>query len=88
MISLHSFVFGIHQTLCPHSSVDIDYIQQTQKHTGNDRGHPEKFTLHRSSHKLEWTLGKISHQQEIKYHSIGWNMRGTGRGRCLRKHGF
>lgn len=29
MIALHNFVFGIHQILCPHSSVDIGYIQHT-----------------------------------------------------------
>ena len=64
-------------------------LDSTDRHThiGNDRDHPEKFILHKSSHKLEWILGTKSYQ-EIKYYFIGWNMRGRGRGRCLRKYGF
>ena len=53
----------------------------THTHIRNYSSHPEKLTLDCGCHKLAWTLGTKSCKQEIKYYSIGGNMRGRGRGK-------
>ena len=57
------------------------WLHSTHTHTRNYSSHPEKLTLDCGCHKLAWTLGTKSCKQEIKYYSIGGNMRGRGRGK-------